>query len=98
MKMKVQFYVEPGIAKDALAVFPDERRRVCIPGEKPNILLACYSHAGQHSTCSAEYLKELRPATPAEYARLLAELKSIGYFPEVVGEKPAARSVKRRTA
>jgi len=92
MTTKVQFYVEPGVAKDVLAVFPDEWHQVCGPdGEKPNILLACYSHAGQHSTCSTEYLKELRPATPAEYARLLAELKSIGYFPEVAGEKPDGR-------
>lgn len=39
--------------------------------------MACYSHIGQHSTCSLEWYYSTRPATPEEYAPLLAELKTI---------------------
>lgn len=95
MKTKVQFYVEPGVAKDVLAVFPDERRRDYMPGGgKPDVLVTCYSHVGQHSACSAEYLKGLRRATPGEYARLAKELASIGYFLDVEGENPIAGAAK----
>ncbi len=38
-----------------------------------------YQHVGQHGAASSELVRELRPATPAEYADLLAELKDIGY-------------------
>lgn len=38
-----------------------------------------YQHLGQHSLASPELVRELRPATPAERAELLAELRSIGY-------------------
>lgn len=38
----------------------------------------CYAHVGQHSECSIEWvLKDTRPATKAEYAALLRELRQI---------------------
>lgn len=39
----------------------------------------CYSHVGQHSGYSPEYIKECRRATLKEYRDLKKELKSIGY-------------------
>ena len=74
---KVRFYLEPGAGEDVLAVFdPDD------PGQRG--IFECYSHVGQHSTCSAGYLSELKEASPEQYARLKKELESIGYFLEVV--------------
>ena len=37
----------------------------------------CYCHIGQHSSYEAEWYHSTRPATPEEYADLLAELRSI---------------------
>ena len=85
MKVKVAFYVEPGVAKDVLAVFQPD----CARGA-----LECYSRVGQHSTCSSDYLKGLRRATPGEYARLAKELRSIGYFLEIEGEKPGVPTAR----
>jgi len=39
----------------------------------------CYIHVGQHGTCCRDWYRETRPATKAEYAPLLRELRSIGY-------------------
>lgn len=40
---------------------------------------ACYAHLGQHSACAISYASSLPPATPEQYAPLLAELKGQGY-------------------
>lgn len=40
---------------------------------------SCYSHVGQHSICSPDYIRRCRKATPDEYKELLEELESIGY-------------------
>jgi len=39
--------------------------------------VGCYSHIGQHSECGREWYLSTRPARPAEYAPLLAELREI---------------------
>ena len=39
--------------------------------------IMCYQHIGQHSEASLDYYNSTKPATPDEYADLLAELKSI---------------------
>lgn len=39
--------------------------------------VTCYAHNGQHGGCSLEWYHRTRPATPAEYAPLLKELRSI---------------------
>mgnify|MGYP003343863185 FL=1 len=41
--------------------------------------MTCYSHEGQHSSCSREYLIGREVATPEEYTPLLQELKQQGY-------------------
>lgn len=80
-KTKVVFYVENNeadkVPDNALAVFPE-----IITDRKGNLL--CYAHLGQHSAAAPDYVKELRPATPAEYADLKSELESIGYNLEVM--------------
>lgn len=53
-----------------------------------------YSHNGQHSACSKEYLIGRELATPEQYAPLLKELKEQGYANlEIVNEAPK----KKRT-
>lgn len=44
----------------------------------------CYGHVGQHSECSRRWYQGTRPATPEEYAPLLAELTSIYTDEELV--------------
>jgi hypothetical protein len=41
------------------------------------IPMACYSHDGQHSACSAEWVRTTKPAK--NYADLRRELEAIGY-------------------
>ena len=53
-----------------------------------------YSHIGQHSVCSKEYLIGRELATPEEYAPLVRELRGQGYPDlEIVNEAPK----KKRT-
>ena len=57
---------------DVFALFPD------LEGSPYHCM--CYQHVGQHG--SADYngcIAVSKPATPTEYADLLAELVSIGY-------------------
>lgn len=69
---KVIFYMEPIPDGQILAVFPDNLNT-------DNTLL-CYSHIGQHSSCSTAYLVDCcRRATRDEYTNLLHELKGQGY-------------------
>ncbi len=42
-------------------------------------LVASYSHSGQHSEASVEYMESLDEATPEQYADLQAELEELGY-------------------
>lgn len=73
MKDRIIFRYWPE-AKDVIAFMPDSETN---PGR-----VLSYEHIGQHG--EADYgglLPVTRPATPAEYADLLAELVSIGYDP-----------------
>lgn len=50
----------------------------------------CYQHVGQHSSADLQYcIAKSRPATPAEYAGLLAELLRLGYAVTVIQRTPA---------
>lgn len=60
------------LADEVVAIFPDE-----IADYKGNI--TCYTHNGQHSACSKEYAKELKPASGNEYRPLYKELIGQGY-------------------
>lgn len=55
---------------DVIAFFPDQREK--------NGLILSYEHVGQHGAASYPHPQTL-PASPAEYAGLLRELKTIGY-------------------
>lgn len=59
-------------ADEVVAIFPDE-----IADYKGNI--TCYAHNGQHSACSKEYAKGLKPASGNEYRPLYKELIGQGY-------------------
>jgi hypothetical protein len=48
------------------------------------LFVECYSHEGQHSGCSQEWVTAQLPATPEQYASLLSELQALGYEIEVV--------------
>jgi hypothetical protein len=74
----------------AFALFPT------IPGTLDPTTCSCYQHIGQH--CAAYYagcILTSRPATDAEAADLLAELRTIGYNPMVVKRAtPAMRAAR----
>jgi hypothetical protein len=56
--------------KEVTAILPDI--------EEKHGHWTCYAHIGQHGTCAHDwYYKNTRPATPAEYADLLAELTAV---------------------
>ena len=60
------------------ALFPE------LPADNFGYFCTCYQHIGQH--CAADYqgcIAESRPATPAEYADLEAELRQRGYDLEI---------------
>lgn len=64
---------EPDADAEVTAVFP------CEPATYDGDTMTCYAHVGQHGGCSLGWYQETRPATPAEYARLKAELESEPY-------------------
>lgn len=55
---------------DVIAFFPDQT-----DGQ----FIVSYEHVGQHGNAAYPLIPKTVPATPAEYAPLLAELVSIGY-------------------
>lgn len=71
-KTKVLFRMFQG---EVLALFPAEASTV----GKPQFC-SSYAHLGQHSAADPQgVIAGSRPATPAEYASLKAELERIGY-------------------
>ena len=69
----VKFYLEKNnIHSDVFAYFPN-----LISDRKGNV--TSYSHVGQHSGCSKDYIKGKRLASPLQYDSLLKELVSLGY-------------------
>lgn len=59
---------------DVIAVFPEvEENFRCV---------ASYQHVGGHAACSRGIIDHTKPATPEEYAPLLAELQSIYSRPD----------------
>ena len=59
---------------DIIALFP------MIQADNQGLLCTSYMHIGQHGGASYwRVIAQTVPATPAEYADLLVELKAIGY-------------------
>lgn len=80
MKTEVIFRVDDG---EILAVFPYNSGK--------DHLIECYAHTGQHSWCAWDYITRCtKPATPAQYADLKAELEGLGYDLKVL-QKPCHR-------
>jgi len=65
---------------NVIALFPDEQW-----GYKKGEI-ASYMRLGQHAPARASYVEELQPATPDEYAGLLAELRSIYEYKQSPGD------------
>lgn len=75
------------------AVFPT------LPGTYDPWTATCYAHVGQHGSCSRDWYWTTRAATPAEYADLLAELRSIyERGPDAVPLKIARRWTRHHDA
>jgi hypothetical protein len=74
---------------DVTAVFPT------LPSDYAGRYFTVYAHLGQHGSGSAEWLRSTRPATDAEAADLLAELRGIY---ETGPDAVRLVQVKRRTA
>lgn len=66
---RVKFYMEDD--NNVLAFFPE------IDWSRGTTM--CYSHVGQHSACTIEYVQGLQLATHKQYMPLLQELHSLGY-------------------
>lgn len=66
---RVKFYMED--QNNVLAFFPE------IEWSRGTTM--CYSHIGQHSACSPDYVYGLPFATQEQYMPLLQELTSLGY-------------------
>jgi hypothetical protein len=58
---------------EVVAVFPTT------PGNRLGTLMECYARMGQHASCGMGWYYTTRPATPAEYAGLKAELEGVPY-------------------
>lgn len=74
----------------ATAVFPT------LPGTSSPYDCTCYAHVGQHGTCGKPWYWTTRPATEAESADLLRELRGI-YESDAYGEPVRLVPVKRWT-
>jgi len=76
---------------DVTAVFP------CEPADTTGNIMTCYAHVGQHGSCGYGWYITTRPATPAEYADLLAELESapFGYRLTVYQRMTAQHRIAR---
>ena len=59
---------------DVTAVFPTEPSSTLHPD-----FMTCYTHFGQHGSCTHGWYLTTRPAKPEEYADLKAELERLGY-------------------
>jgi hypothetical protein len=83
-KVKVIFRISRNDSTDVYALFPE------IPGTRDPSTCQCYQHDGQHSNADyAGCVRRSRPATPREYAALLAELRRIGYDVEIKQGDPS---------
>ncbi len=89
MPTPVIFRVESEGRGEVLAVFPDQ------PGTRALDSMLCYAHVGQHSHCTEGYVRQrTRPATEAESADLLRELRSL--HPQPYDDLVIRRRISRK--
>ena len=87
----VMIRVWKGDDTDVFALFP------VLPSDNDGYLCTCYQQIGQHS--AADYrlcIRKSRPASKAEAADLLTELRRIGYNPRVYKRATPAMHKARR--
>ena len=76
---------------DVIALFPT------LVGTMDPYTCESYEHVGQHGSADPQgVMQATKPAKPAEYADLMAELKSIGYDDLVVYQKLQYRWIDER--
>lgn len=79
MKTKVEFLYEMDGSGEVFAYFPNTKFN-------DNDLRDCYSHIGQHSSCSIDYAENCKEAKYEDYSDLKSELENIGYKLEVLNK------------
>lgn len=70
---KVLFRVARDKSREVCALFPS------LAGTYDPCTCQAYAHVGQHSSASVDYMRDTRPAKPAEYRDLAQELRGLGY-------------------
>lgn len=97
--LPIIFRASPGgdFKGDVTAVFPT------LADDYAGQRFTVYAHVGQHSGGALDWYNSTRPARPAEYADLLAELRGIyetrpAAFPETYGEPVKLELCQRMTA
>jgi len=76
--------------KRPFAAFPQT------PGTLDPYTMTAYVTVGGHVTASAEYVARCKPASPEQYAPLLAELQRIGYRLQIRRRATSYDLAKRR--
>ena len=66
------YFDNPG--QEVIALFPDLYHNERMYGKSQ---ITAYLHVGQHCAARADLIDDLEPATPEEYAELLAELRGM---------------------
>ena len=91
---RVQFFREPN--NQILAVFIDDKEEGYAGiRSNPETLMVCYSHVGQHSTTTRDYLDEkCKWATRLEFEPLLEELEGIYSDQELKPILPTKKAYK----
>lgn len=83
MKTKVIFYKDKN--GEIFAYFPEMMSSWVYIARKKVVNYTSYSHIGQHSGCSPDYIKGCEEIEKeSEYIALKTELESIGYDLEVI--------------
>ena len=68
----------------------------CDPGTYDGSTMTCYTHAGQHGSCSSDWYAGTKAAKPDEYADLMAELQAPPYGYRLKVYRRMTRDHRRR--
>lgn len=69
-------------------IFKDGQVTAVFPYEiESHTDVLCYSHVGQHSVCSNDYVHISKPVKDNSYIPLMNELKNIGYELNVIKKR-----------
>lgn len=77
---------------EPIAIFPRE------PGSYDPHTMTVYTHVGQHGIGSEPWARDAKPASPEQYAGLLAELRRLGYDDLVIRRRMTQQDRAARRA